>query len=524
MSRFINNLGKIRFAKNHPISYNYVDKLPEIVKYEINKLREEPPSIPLMIGGKEQKGNVFFQNCPYDHLQLVCDYSRASKQQIWESINCAEKGKKIWKDFTETQRMDIFEKAADLLCGKYYGRMMAATIFGQGKNPYQAEIDCIGELADFWRFNVQYYGELHDAKLVESGTNKYFWNSLGGFVAAISPFNFTAIGGNLASAPILMGNSVVWKPSDYSILSNWTIYEILCEAGMPPEVLQFVPSEPEEFVEQIVDNKNLGGIAFTGSSFAFDSILKNVYKNVQNYRQYPRIVGETGGNNYHFIFPQGGNVKELVLQTVRSAFEYAGQKCSACSRVYLPKSMYYDFMSELDAQIRRIDVGSPEEDFNLVSAVIHQQSFNNCKNWISKNKNNVLIGGECDDSLGYFVNPTVLGFQDRGDIRWKTEVFGPILALHCYDDNDVEDTLKIATSITPYNLTGAVFYQDKKWEDMIENIAADSVGNFYINDKSTGSVVGQQPFGGFGKSGTNDKAGSRYFLTRFGNMIVHKEI
>ena len=522
MSRFIKHLRNLYVAKNHPSTLGYVDKVPELVKKELKKFQEDPPSVPLMIGGKKVQSNIAFQSCPYDHSQLVCDYKIASQTQINDAINSAENGKKIWQSFTINQRLDVFEKAADLLCHEYRNRMIAATMFGQGKNPYQAEIDAICELADFWRFNIQYYGELHLDKLTNPEMNNYYWRSLGGFVAAISPFNFTAIGGNLATAPLIMENSVLWKPSDNSILSNWLIYEILCEAGMPPEVLQFVPSKPEVFVDVITKNKNLGGIAFTGSSFAFDEVLQKVYGNVKNYRQYPRVVGETGGNNYNFIFPDGGNVKRIVLETIRSAFEYAGQKCSACNRIYVPKSMYYDFINEMKEQMEQITLGSPEEDYNLVSAVIHQKSFTNCKNWIKYNKKNILIGGTTNDEVGYFVEPTVLGFQDIVDVRWKTEIFGPIVSLHCYDDNDVEKTLETCVRITPYNLTGAVFYQDEKWEQLIKKHAVQSVGNFYINTKSTGSVVGQQPFGGFGKSGTNDKAGSKYFLTRFGNMVVIK--
>lgn len=526
MRNFWRSLPKQYFAKNHPITYSYVDKFPVGVKNEIDNFRKKPMHIPKVIGGvKRYDIMVQQQYCPYDH-SVVCDYSYANVRDMVDAVDATENGKKIWDSIGEQERCDIFLRAADLVCGEYRDKILAATVYGQGKNIYQAEIDAICELADFLRFNVQYYGELNrDGLISQQGErNESRWGGLGGFVASISPFNFTAIGGNLMTAPLLMGNPVIWKPSDYSILSNYLFYEVMCEAGMPPEVVQFIPANPNEFMDVIVRQKNMSGLVFTGSSGVFDSILMEVYRNVGLYNSYPRVIGETGGNNYHFIFPEMGDDVDLVVdKTIRGAFEYAGQKCSATSRVYVPRSMYREFMDRMVGRLEKMKMGNPEEDYNFMSAVIHRQSFDICKTWIKENYDNIIYGGATNAAKGFFVEPTIIQYDNLIDERWKKEIFGPVLSLCVYDDNDVKKTLKICSKITPYRLTGAVFYKDEKWEDVIREVGY-GVGNFYVNDKSTGSVVANQPFGGFGKSGTNDKAGSKYFLTRFGNMIVHKVV
>jgi len=527
MRNFLRGLSKSYFAKNHPVTYNYVDKFPEGVKNEIKNFREKPMHIPKVIRGvKNYDVIVKEQICPYDY-SVVCDYSVSNMKDLRDAVEASERGRKIWSDISEQEKCDIFLRAADLVCGEYRNKLLAATVFGQGKNIYQAEIDAICELADFLRFNVQYYGELNGQSLIsqKGERNEMGWRGLGGFVGAISPFNFTAIGGNLMSAPLLMGNPVLWKPSDSSILSNYLFYEIMCEAGMPPEAVQFVPAMPEDFMEVVTNAKNMSGLVFTGSSEVFDNILMKVYKNVSLYDSYPRVVGETGGNNYHFIFPDmKDDIDEVVDKTIRGAFEYAGQKCSATSRVYVPRSMYIPFMDRLSSKMDKMKVGSPEEDYNFMSAVIHERSFNICRDWIKENNENIIYGGITDKREGYYVSPTVIQYDTIDDDRWRKEIFGPILSLYVYDDgndNSIRNALSVCSIITPYRLTGAVFYRDEKWRDVITEVGK-NVGNFYVNDKSTGSVVGNQPFGGFGKSGTNDKAGAKYFLVRFGNMIVHK--
>ena len=508
-------------AKNHPIKHKFIDIIPKGVLNEINNYKNNLQRIPFVLNGIEYYGlnsSKKYQVCPYNKNQVICEYNVPSRNNLELAIEFNNNAKKYWKTFPLEKKYDIFFKAAELIGGKYRDKVLASTIFGQGKNIYQAEIDAVCESIDFLNFNVQFHQELMKEQPISPGKdfNMSSWRSLNGFVSSISPFNFTAIGINLATAPLLMGNTVMWKPSDYSILSNYLMYEIMVEAGMPKKVLNFVPGCPETFMDTITNSKDLGGLVFTGSSQVFDNILKKVYNNT--YNQYPRVVGETGGNNYHFVFPCMKDKLEMVVEkTILGAYEYAGQKCSATSRIYLPKVFYEDFMDIFNRKIKELKIGSPEEDNNFMSAVIHEGSFNKAQNYLQKNKDKIIYGGKTDDNIGYYVEPSLLlmdSFEDG-----KEEIFGPVLNLYLYDK--VEETLNYATN-NQYQLTGAVFYQDKCYEHLIERYVTGSVGNLYINDKSTGSVVGNQPFGGFGKSGTNDKAGSKYFLTRFGNSLTTK--
>tara|TARA_B100001029_G_C14998801_1_gene416699 strand:+ start:1 stop:1119 length:1119 start_codon:yes stop_codon:yes gene_type:complete len=367
--------------------------------------------------------------------------------------------------------------------------------------------------------------ELNSEKLINTDgiENNMHWTSIPGFVAAITPFNFTAIGGNLATAPLLMGNSVLWKPSEYSILSNYYIYELLLEAGLPSEVLQFIPSKPELFMNMVLNSKDFGCLAFTGSSEVFKSLLKKVYNNIDIYKSFPRIVGETGGNNYHFVFPGMEEELDTIAKlTIIGAYGYSGQKCSATKRLYVPKSLYNKFIKIFNAKLSHFKIDNPEKNFVFSSAVIHEDSFNKCKKHILKNVNNIITSNLFDKTDGYYIYPTLIEETDLNADIWKKELFGPILTIYPYNDEDLEKTAKVCVEISGTNLTGSVFYNDEKYEDIVNTYFKNSVGNFYVNDKSTGSVVGQQPFGGFGLSGTNDKAGSKYFLTRFGNSVVTK--
>lgn len=530
MKRFFRNIPEIVKATNHKITYNYVDTVPKFLRKEIDKMKTHPMEIPNIIGGEKRRSKMFAeQYCPYDHQKVIAKYGIADREDLEDAIEESMRGGNIWRNISDRDKCDIFLKAADLVCGKYRNKLLAATIVGQGKNVYQAEIDAICELADFLRFNVQYFGELQNELLISNITEKNcnYWGHLNGYVGAISPFNFTAIGGNLMTAPLLMGNPVIWKSSDYSKLSNYLFYKIMCEAGMPPEAVQFVSCEPGLYMDTITDNRHLGGIVFTGSSNVFDNVIKQTVNNISLYNNYPRIVGETGGHNYHFIFPDENMDMDLVVErTIRGAFEFAGQKCSATGRVYIPKSLYKEFMDIFEKKMSELVVGSPEEDFNFMSAVIHRRSYDVCEKVIKDNDDYILYGGETDDSKGYYINPTMIEVKDLNDEKLKREVFGPVLMAYVYDDSrtlDIEMVFRSCVSVSPYKLTGAIFYEDRRWDELIKRIGSYSVGNFYINDKSTGSVVGNQPFGGFGKSGTNDKAGSKYFLTRFANMIVHKK-
>jgi 1-pyrroline-5-carboxylate dehydrogenase len=524
--RNIRKFNNIRNYTNQPITHKYVDKIPKSVKEEMNLIINSIKPIPLVIGGKKIYKNKKEQTCPYDYFKVIAEYSYADKSDIKLAIDSTKKGKEMWNKIDDREKINIFKTAANLVTTKYRDKLLASTMLGQGKNIYQAEIDTIGELADFLNFNVKYYNDIHSDKLIntEGIKNSYKWRSLDGFVASITPFNFTAIGGNLATTPLLMGNTVIWKPSEYSILSNYIFYELMIEAGMPSEVLQFIPSDPNVFMDEITKSEDLGGIAFTGSSQVFDNILKKVYSNVDNYKSYPRIIGETGGNNYHFVMPCIADKLDWVVEsTINGAFEYSGQKCSATSRLYLPENLYDDFVKILKRKMKINRIANVDEDYIFSSAVIHEDSFRKCFQFITKNSKNIVHGGNSDSRRGYFINPTVIKIDDLNDDELKEEIFGPILMLHTYKEENLEKTMKSCVNITKYNLTGSVFYQDKNYQDLIDKYLINSVGNFYINDKSTGSIVGQQPFGGFGKSGTNDKAGSKYFLTRFGNQVVTKE-
>ncbi len=519
----------LQSVKNQKINFSFIDKIPKEVKKEIKKIKNEVNKIPLVIDGEEiyntERKKV--QRIPYQHNHVISEYCLSNKYNINKAIEASIRSKKTWDNISTEKKYEIFLKAADLISGKYYNKLLAATIVGQGKNIYQAEIDAICELADFLRFNVKYHSELSNEHPLDSNEviNKSKWIGLNGFVASITPFNFTAIGGNLATAPLLMNNPVIWKPSDYSILSNYYIYQIMVEAGMPENMIQFIPSEPNLFLEECLNSNVFSGLAFTGSSNIFNSILKKSYQNIDKYKSYPRIVGETGGNNYHFVFPdcEDNDMLELIVKsTIRGAFEYSGQKCSATSRLYIPRKLYNDFKYLFRKEMSKLKIGSPEKDYNFTSSVIHVNSFDKCRNWINENYDNLIYGGNCDDTKGFYIEPTVIKFEEVDNPRLKKEIFGPILSLVVYDENELDNALSSCVNHTKYKLTGSIFTQSQKYMPLINKYVKSSVGNLYINDKSTGSVVGQQPFGGFGKSGTNDKAGSKYFLTRFGNNVITK--
>tara|TARA_Y100001970_G_scaffold281070_1_gene391098 strand:- start:1660 stop:3231 length:1572 start_codon:yes stop_codon:yes gene_type:complete len=511
------------FSQNHLGKYKYLDKLPSKIKEVIDNIKRDPPILPIVIGGNKIYKNLKPQFCPYDNTKIVSMYSQANYFDVEMAIKKSLEGKKIWNNYSLDDKIDIFNRAADLVETKYEAKLIASTMIGQGKVLYEAEIDAISELSDFFRFNCQYMKDLHNETLINTDgvENKMHWTSLPGFVASITPFNFTAIGGNLATAPLLMGNTVIWKPSDYSMLSNYYIYELLLEAGLPSKVLQFLPVRPDIFMNIILKSSDFGCLAFTGSSSVFKSILYNVYRNIDLYKSFPRVIGETGGNNYHFVFPDV-DLDTVVKKTIIGAYGYSGQKCSATKRIYVPKSLYSDFIDIFKERLSQQKIGSPEDHMTFTSAVIHKESYNKCYDFIMKYQNKIIVGGLVDGDEGHYIHPTLIEETYLHSEIWKKEIFGPILIVHPYADEYLERTAKICTEISGTNLTGAVFYDDDKYEDIVDTYFKNSVGNFYINDKSTGSVVGQQPFGGFGLSGTNDKAGSKYFLTRFGNSVVTK--
>ena len=444
------------------------------------------------------------------------------------AIDAAMKAKKEWQGMSWESRASIFLRAASLLSGKYRYRINAATMLGQSKNPYQAEIDSACELIDFFRFNVQYMTEIYSQQPL---SGEHMWNRieqrpLEGFIFALTPFNFTSIAGNLPTAPAIMGNTVVWKASKTAVYSASVIMELLREAGLPDGVINLVYVSGPVAGQEILTNPNFGGIHFTGSTSVFQNIWKTIGDNIHKYSTYPRIVGETGGKDF-IIAHKSANLAELVTAIIRGAFEYQGQKCSAVSRVYLPAGRWSEIREMLEEGVKKIKMGVVEDFTNFYNAVIDEASFDKLASFIERAKKDpeaeVILGGNYDKSTGYFIEPTVILTTDPYYITMKEELFGPVLTIYVYEDDKYEETLEVLDRTSIYGLTGAVFAIDRHAIEMTTERLANSAGNFYINDKPTGAVVGQQPFGGARGSGTNDKAGSIINLYRWVSTRTIKE-
>ncbi|KAI9674689.1 MAG: 1-pyrroline-5-carboxylate dehydrogenase [Caeruleum heppii] len=519
--------------------------------------KQGPLEVPLVFGGKEIKGSAIrTQHNPASHATPVANFSNATPAQVSEAIEAASEAKASWESLPFADRAAIFLKAADLIAGKYRYEIMAATMVGQGKNAWQAEIDAAAELCDFLRFNVKYAEELYAQQPTHNSPgvwNRVEFRPLEGFVYAVTPFNFTAIAGNLPCAPALMGNVVIWKPSQAAIASNWVLYRILLEAGLPPNVIQFMPGDAQEVTKVVLDHPDFASLHYTGSTAVFRSLYGKIGEGVAKakYRGYPRIVGETGGKNFHLVHPSA-DVSNAALHTVRGAFEYQGQKCSATSRCYVPKSLWPQFKQQLVAETQKLRVGAPEHPENFVGPVIHAASFQKLSATIDAAKADpdldCLVGGTYDKSTGYFIHPTIYQARTPDHPLLKNELFGPILTVYVYDDDvpvsspsSSSPTIptpsplpqeitpafaaicrKIDTT-TPYALTGSVFATSRPVLRYAEDALRNAAGNFYVNCKSTGAVVGQQPFGGARASGTNDKAGSPNLLGRFVSLRAVKE-
>lgn len=480
---------------------------------------------------------------------MVATFTLADDNVVDRAITGALAARGAWEDMPLSDRCAIFLKAADLLASdKYRYKILAATILGQGKNAWQAEIDAACELIDFWRFNASYACEIYSMQPemhAPATWNTLEYRALEGFVLAVSPFNFTAIGGNLCSAPAIMGNVVIWKPSMKAMLSNYIIYQILEEAGMPPGVIQFLPGDDAKLVLRAMESPHFAALHFTGSSHVFNLLWQKVANNIDKYRSYPRLIGETGGKNMHFVHPSA-DVDHVLNSTVRATFEYQGQKCSACSRLYVPESLWAkDIKPKLIAAVNKIKVG-PSRDFDtFVGPVIDRVAFDRISNFVSGAKDAgaiLLCGGNFDDSTGYFVSPTVLEIPanvlkpvttsasssgcpvtEHTHVALTSEAFGPVLSVVVYPDGEFNEYLAAAAATSKYALTCAFFARDRAAICHARRVLRDSAGNFYINDKCTGAVVGQQPFGGARASGTNDKAGSMFNLLRWVSMRTIKE-
>ena len=508
----------------------------EALEKAVKALQDRAPlDVPLSISGKTvQTDSKSTQNNPSAHSTQIAKYSKASKKEVQDAIEGALAAKEAWQGLPFADRCAVFLKAADLLTIKYRYDIMAYTMLGQGKNAWQAEIDAAAELADFLRFNVRYAEELYAQQPPYNSPgvwNRLEYRPLEGFVYAVSPFNFTAIGGNLAAAPALMGNVVVWKPSDSAIASGYLVHQILLEAGLPQGVIQFVPGDPVEVTEVVLAHPEFAALHYTGSTSVFRKLYGQIGQGIAEgrYKGYPRVVGETGGKNFHLVH-KSADVDNAALQTVRGAFEYQGQKCSACSRVYVPASLADKFKSKLVEETEKLKIGPPEDFGNFIGPVIHEGSFKKLAGVIDAAESDkdltLLTGGKYDKSKGWFVHPTIYETADPMHKNMSTEFFGPLVHLYVYDDSKpsaFEDICKVVDTTAEYGLTGAVFAQDRQAIRYAEEALRHSAGNFYINGKCTGAVVGQQPFGGARASGTNDKAGSFALLSRFVSMRAVKE-
>ncbi|KAL3488824.1 Aldehyde/histidinol dehydrogenase [Aspergillus germanicus] len=493
-----------------------------------------PFKVPLVIAGKEiESSQTYTQTNPASHGP-VATYSNATTRDVEAAIASSLEARKSWASTPFADRASIFLKAADLIATKYRYDVMALTMHGQGKNAWQAEIDSAAELCDFFRFGVKYAEDLYAGQPVHNAPgvwNRVEYRPLEGFVYAISPFNFTAIGGNLAGAPALMGNVVLWKPSPSAIASNWLVHQILLEAGLPKNVIQFVPGEAEEVTKTVLDHPEFAALHFTGSTSVFRSLYGQISDGVAagKYRSYPRIVGETGGKNFHLIH-KSADIRNAAVQTVRGAFEFQGQKCSATSRAYVAESIADEFLEHVVNETKNLKVGPPTEFSNFCGPVIHEASFNKLAKVIDEAKNDpeleLLAGGTYDSSKGWYIQPTVYRTSNPDHPLLSRELFGPIIVIHSYADATDGDFVRMAEKIDQtgeYGLTGSVFAQDREVLQLADDALRNAAGNFYINCKSTGAVVGQQPFGGARASGTNDKAGSGNLLSRFVSLRSIKE-
>ncbi|XP_067618824.1 delta-1-pyrroline-5-carboxylate dehydrogenase, mitochondrial-like [Eurosta solidaginis] len=502
------------------------------LKKALQKYSNHCEDIPIVINGKEiRKGQEAYQVMPHSKNTKVAKYYYADSNTIEEAIRASAKKQKEWDRTPLTKRIEIWERAADLMSKKYRADLLATTMLGQSKTVIQAEIDSGAELIDFTRMNAGYLKQLAmDQPLSpqpDVTKNSLRFRGLEGFVAAITPFNFTAIGGNLAYTPALMGCSVLWKPSDTAMLSSWTVFKIMREAGVPDGVVNFVPAIGKNFGDAITTSPDLAGINFTGSTATFKTLWKLVGNKIDDYKNYPRLVGECGGKNFHFIHPTA-NVETAVAQTIRSAFEYCGQKCSACSRLYVPESLWESqFKGPLIEKTKKLKVGDVCEVDTFYSAVIDENSFQRILGFINEVKQDsectILAGGNLSNTKGYFIDPTIVQVKDPHKRVITDEIFGPVLSVYVYKDSDLNKTLDLVRNTTKYALTGSVFAQDESFLKQALEEFKSAAGNFYINDKSTGAVVGQQPFGGARQSGTNDKAGCPYYLMRWTSLQAIKE-
>ena len=525
-----NGIFDVPYPINEPIyDYNPGSSEKAELKNTLDDMLSKEIEIPMVIGGEDVKsGNLADCRCPHDHKHLLGQYHKGDEKYVHQAIEAALEARKQWAETSWEARAAIFLKAAELLAGPYRQLVNASTMLGQSKNVFQAEIDAACEIVDFLRFNVYYMQQLYGQQVTSEGSiwNQLEYRPLEGFVFAVTPFNFTSIAANLPTAPALMGNVVVWKPASSSVYSAYYIMEWLKEAGMPAGVINMVPGPGSAIGDPAMNHPRLAGVHFTGSTATFQGMWKTVGGNIEKYKSYPRIVGETGGKNFLFVH-SSADTKAVATAAIRGAFEYQGQKCSAASRMYVPESLWPSIKEFLLAMIKEIKMGDVTDFTNFMNAVIDKNSFRDITEYIDYAKNasdaEILHGGEYDDSKGYFIQPTIIQTKTPKFKTMEEEIFGPVLTVYVYPDNQYEQTLQLCDETSPYALTGAIFSQDRYAVIQASKILRNTAGNFYINDKPTGAVVGQQPFGGARASGTNDKAGSIFNLIRWVSTRTIKE-
>jgi len=497
------------------------------LKARLAAMETERPDIPVVVGGKEiRSGESVNAVSPHKHRHVTATWHKATAADVHAAIADGQRAWREWSEASWESRAAVFLKAADLLAGPWRDTINAATMLGQSKTVFQSEIDAACEMVDFFRFNAHFAQELyHEQPVSAPGMwNQSEYRALEGFVYAVTPFNFTAIGGNLCGAPAMMGNTVLWKPAGTQILSAWYTLQLLHEAGLPKGVINFLPGDPAMISEIALSHPDLAGVHFTGSTGVFNSMWKTIGQNMGKYRSYPRIVGETGGKDFIIAHPSA-DVQAFAVAVVRGAFEYQGQKCSAASRIYVPKSIWPEVRDRVSAMIKDIRVGDVNDFRNFMGAVIDQKAFDRISSYLDDAKKNakVIAGGGCNGKDGWFVEPTLVHTEDPNYRLLCEEIFGPVVTAYVYDDAKWAETLQLVDRTSPYALTGAVFAQDRAAVAEAHVALRHAAGNFYVNDKCTGAVVGQQPFGGARASGTNDKAGSKLNLLRWISARTIKE-
>jgi 1-pyrroline-5-carboxylate dehydrogenase len=520
----------VPIAINEPVQ-SYAPGTPEraAVKKAYSEMFNSTIDVPLYINGKDiSTGNTRTMSPPHDHKHIVGTYHLAEKKHIDEAISTALEARKKWSKTPWEQRAAIFLKAAELIAGPYRAKINAATMIAQSKTIHQAEIDASCELIDFLRFNVQFMTDIYHEQPESSSDawNRVEYRPLEGFTYAVTPFNFTAIAANLPACMAMMGNVVVWKPSDSQVFSAKIIMDVFKEAGVPDGVINVVFGDPVMITNTVMASPDFSGLHFTGSTFIFKELWKQIGNNIHNYKTYPRIVGETGGKDF-IVAHKSANAKQVATAIVRGAFEFQGQKCSAASRAYIPKSIWSDVKKYVQEDIASFKMGSPEDMSNYITAVIHEGSFDKLAKFIDQakahNDAEIIAGGNYDKSKGYFIEPTVIVAKDPKYTTMCTELFGPVITIYVYEDEAYAETLKLVDETSEYALTGAIIATDRYAVTEATDALQNAAGNFYINDKPTGAVVGQQPFGGARASGTNDKAGSAQNLLRWVSPRLIKE-